>query len=149
MMHNTGKETIAVAMSGGVDSSVAAALLVSEGFAVIGVTMKLWHSSIDGSFDNRCCSVESVEAARRVARRLGIDHIVLNVSEEFHRLVVSDFVDQYSRGLTPNPCVVCNARISSASSIADLPSASTMLPQAIMPALMMTAHRVTKLLFRP
>jgi len=111
MMHSTGKETIAVAMSGGVDSSVAAALLVSEGFAVIGVTMKLWHSSIDGSFDNRCCSVESVEAARRVARRLGIDHIVLNVSEEFHRMVVSDFVDQYSRGLTPNPCVVCNARI--------------------------------------
>ena len=105
------KETIAVAMSGGVDSSVAAALLVSQGFTVIGVTMKLWHSSIDGSSDNRCCSVESVESARRVARRLGIDHIVLNVSQEFHRLVVSDFVDQYSRGLTPNPCVVCNARV--------------------------------------
>jgi len=105
------KETIAVAMSGGVDSSVAAALLVSQGFAVVGVTMKLWHSSIDSSSDNRCCSVESVEAARRVARRLGIDHIVLNVSEEFRRLVVSDFVDQYGRGLTPNPCVVCNARI--------------------------------------
>ncbi|OPZ48030.1 MAG: tRNA-specific 2-thiouridylase MnmA [Firmicutes bacterium ADurb.BinA052] len=105
------KETIAVAMSGGVDSSVAAALLVSQGFTVVGVTMKLWHSSIDGSLDNRCCSIESVEAARRVARRLGIDHIVLNVAQEFRRLVVSDFVDQYGRGLTPNPCVVCNARI--------------------------------------
>lgn len=104
-------DIIAVAMSGGVDSSVAAALLVSRGFTVIGVTMKLWHSSIDGCFDNLCCSVESVEAARRVARRLGMDHIVLNVSEEFRDLVVSDFVDQYSRGLTPNPCVVCNARI--------------------------------------
>lgn len=110
-MDVTRKETIAVAMSGGVDSSVAAALLVSQGLKVIGVTMKLWHSSIDGSSDNQCCSVESVEAARRVARRLGIDHIVLNMSEEFRGLVVLDFVDQYSRGLTPNPCVVCNARI--------------------------------------
>jgi tRNA-specific 2-thiouridylase len=104
-------ETIAVAMSGGVDSSVAAALLVSRGFTVVGVTMKLWHSSVDASFDNRCCSVESVEAARRIARRLGIDHIVLNVSQEFRSLVVSDFIYQYSRGLTPNPCVVCNARV--------------------------------------
>ena len=110
-MDGVRNETIAVAMSGGVDSSVAAALLVSEGFAVIGVTIKLWHSSIDSSLDNRCCSVESVEAARRVARRLGIDHIVLNMSQEFRSLVVSDFVDQYGRGLTPNPCVVCNARI--------------------------------------
>lgn len=110
-MSKSGSGTVAVAMSGGVDSSVAAALLVSQGFEVIGVTMKLWHSSIDGCLDNLCCSVQAVEDARRVARRLGIDHIVLNMSEEFRDLVVSDFIDQYGRGLTPNPCVVCNAQI--------------------------------------
>ncbi len=111
MADNERKGPIAVAMSGGVDSSVAAALLVSQGFTVIGVTMKLWHSTADDCFDNLCCSVESVEAARRVARRLGIDHIVLNVSQEFRDTVVSNFIDEYGRGLTPNPCVVCNARV--------------------------------------
>ena len=99
-MDGVRNETIAVAMSGGVDSSVAAALLVSEGFAVIGVTIKLWHSSIDSSLDNRCCSVESVESARRVARRLGIDHIVLNMSQE-RSLVVSDFVISMAAGSRP------------------------------------------------
>lgn len=101
----------AVAMSGGVDSSVAAALLVEQGMRVIGVTLKLWHAQMDGCDDNLCCSADSVESARRMCRRLGIDHIVLNAEREFRERVVDDFIDAYSRGLTPNPCVVCNPTI--------------------------------------
>jgi tRNA-specific 2-thiouridylase len=101
----------AVAMSGGVDSSVAAALLVEQGLRVIGVTLKLWHARMDGCDDNLCCSADSVESARRTCRRLGIDHIVLNAEREFRERVVDDFIDAYSRGLTPNPCVVCNPTI--------------------------------------
>lgn len=102
---------VAVAMSGGVDSSVAAALLVQQGIRAIGVTMKLWHAPMEECDYNLCCSVESVESARRTCRKLGIDHIVLNVEREFRQMVVEDFIAAYSRGLTPNPCVVCNRTI--------------------------------------
>ena len=101
----------AVAMSGGVDSSVAAAILVEQGMHVIGVTLKLWHARMDDCDDNLCCSADSVESARRTCRKLGIDHIVLNAEREFRESVVDDFIDAYSRGMTPNPCVMCNPAI--------------------------------------
>ncbi len=98
---------ILVAMSGGVDSSVAAALLVAEGHHVVGVTLKLWG----GESDSGCCSVSDVDDARRVAQQLGIDHHVFNFGDEFARFVVDPYVDDHRRGLTPNPCVECNRHI--------------------------------------
>lgn len=108
------KKRVAVGMSGGVDSSVAAALLVKEGYDCVGMTMKLWyHKPTNGCEDrgNLCCSLESVEAARKVARDLGIDYFVLNVEEKFKKEIVEDFVNSYAKGETPNPCVKCNEMI--------------------------------------
>jgi len=99
------------AMSGGVDSSVAAALLVQDGYEVIGVTMKLWQGEDDPFAAHRfggCCTVGSSEDARRVSSQLDIPYYVLNLQEEFHQAVVDDFVSEYSRGRTPNPCARCN-----------------------------------------
>ncbi len=96
-----------VAMSGGVDSSVAAALAVEAGHQVTGVTLKLWG----GESDSGCCSVSDVEDARRVAHQLGIDHHVFNFGEDFERHVVDPFVDAWANGTTPNPCVECNRHI--------------------------------------
>ncbi|MCU1458827.1 MAG: tRNA (5-methylaminomethyl-2-thiouridylate)-methyltransferase [Actinomycetia bacterium] len=98
---------VLVMMSGGVDSSVAAALLVEQGYAVTGVTLKLWG----GESDSGCCSVSDVEDARRVAAQLGIDHYVFNFSDEFDARVVDPYVDAYANGRTPNPCVECNRTV--------------------------------------
>ncbi len=98
---------VLVAMSGGVDSSVAAALLVEAGHEVTGVTLRLWG----GETDSGCCSVADVEDARRVAAQLGIPHYVLNLADEFERSVVDPYVDAYAAGRTPNPCVECNRAI--------------------------------------
>ncbi|HEX9564130.1 MAG TPA: tRNA 2-thiouridine(34) synthase MnmA [Gemmatimonadaceae bacterium] len=98
---------VLVAMSGGVDSSVAAALLVEQGFDVIGATMKLFCHG-DDLPDRPCCSLDSVNDARRVCDRLGIPHYVLNMERSFGRDVVDDFVQEYARGRTPIPCVRCN-----------------------------------------
>lgn len=97
-------------MSGGVDSSVAAALLVEQGYDVVGATMKLFCGSGDVQDvpDRPCCSLDSVNDARRVADQLGIPHYVLNLESRFSRDVVDDFVREYSRGRTPIPCVRCN-----------------------------------------
>jgi tRNA-specific 2-thiouridylase len=98
-----------VAMSGGVDSSVAAALLWQAGFDVVGIFMKFWK---DGqSSDNRCCSVESEKLARAVAKKVGIPFYVLNVEKEFKNKVVDYFLKEYKKGNTPNPCIVCNKEI--------------------------------------
>ena len=96
-----------VAMSGGVDSSVAAALLVEQGYDVVGATMKLTCHG-DELPDRPCCSLDSVNDARRVCDRLGIPHYVLNLEKAFGRDVVDDFVHEYARGRTPIPCVRCN-----------------------------------------
>ena len=98
---------VLVAMSGGVDSSVAAGRLAEAGHRVVGATLKLWG----GESDAGCCSVADVDDARRVAQVLGVDHHVFNFAEEFERQVVDHFVDAHSRGLTPNPCIECNRHV--------------------------------------
>jgi tRNA-specific 2-thiouridylase len=102
-------ERVVVAMSGGVDSSVAAALLHEQGYEVIGVTMKLWDepAAVAGRHKT-CCTLDDVSDARRVAMQLGIPFYVANFKQQFAHHVVDDFVDAYRRGYTPNPCVQCN-----------------------------------------
>jgi tRNA-specific 2-thiouridylase len=102
------KRTVLVAMSGGVDSSVAAALLVEQGHRVIGVTMKTFCYQETGSHGKTCCGLDGILDAKRVADRLGIDHYVFDVEREFTRDVIDDFVQEYAAGRTPNPCVRCN-----------------------------------------
>jgi tRNA-specific 2-thiouridylase len=101
------KERVLVAMSGGVDSSVAAALLVEQGYDVVGVTMKLFCYGDDVP-DRPCCSLDSINDARRVCVGLGVPHYVLNLESNFGRDVVDDFANEYARGRTPIPCVRCN-----------------------------------------
>ena len=98
---------VLVAMSGGVDSSVAAAVLVDEGHEVVGSTLKLWG----GAGDSGCCSVGDVEDARAVARRLGVDHHVFNLTDLFEETVVAPYVAAHGRGETPNPCIECNRHV--------------------------------------
>jgi tRNA-specific 2-thiouridylase len=105
----TRKERILVAMSGGVDSSVAAALLVEAGHEVIGVTMKTFCYDENQGPSRTCCGLDGIMDARSVADRLGIPHYVFDVEEEFTRDVIDDFVAEYARGRTPNPCVRCNS----------------------------------------
>ena len=98
---------VLVAMSGGVDSSVAAALLQEQGHEVVGVTMKLWG----GESDSGCCSVSDVDDARRVADQLGIDHHVFNFGDDFTRDVIEPYVADHAAGRTPNPCIECNRHL--------------------------------------
>lgn len=98
---------VLVAMSGGVDSSVTAALLQEQGHDVVGVTLKLWG----GESDSGCCSVSDVDDARRVAQQLDIDHHVFNFGDEFERHVIDPYVSAWDRGETPNPCIECNRHI--------------------------------------
>ena len=108
------KKTVVVAMSGGVDSSVAAALLKDQGYNCIGITMKLWDYEIVGgniNHESGCCSLDSINDARMVCAKLDIPHYVLNFSRDFHEGVVDDFIDEYLAGRTPNPCVQCNIKI--------------------------------------
>ncbi len=102
-----GRGRVLVAMSGGVDSSVAAALLVERGYDVVGATMKLFCYG-DEVPDRPCCSLDSINDARRVCERLGVPHYVLDLEDRFGHDVVRDFVDEYARGRTPIPCVRCN-----------------------------------------
>ncbi|TAK31737.1 MAG: tRNA 2-thiouridine(34) synthase MnmA [Chloroflexota bacterium] len=105
---------VVVAMSGGVDSSIAAALLVEQGYEVIGVTLNVWPKQSQEEAVPRadaCCALGAVEDARRVAQKLVIPHYVLNYRDLFAEQVIADFVEEYRRGRTPNPCIRCNERI--------------------------------------
>lgn len=95
-------------MSGGVDSSVAAALLLQRGYEVIGMTMQIWSANAPADDYGGCCSLAAVDDARRVCDLLGIPYYVTNLRSEFERRVISDFVAEYTAGRTPNPCIACN-----------------------------------------
>jgi len=114
MSVHSNKKTVVMAMSGGVDSSVAACLLHEQGYDVIGITMKLWdYETIGGNINHEsgCCSLSSFNDARQICVSIGIPHYILNFSREFHEYVVDDFIDEYLSGRTPNPCVRCNTKI--------------------------------------
>ena len=102
---------ILVAMSGGVDSSVVAGLLKSEGHEVIGVTMKLWEGPNGEMPETGCCTASDSEDARKVAAKLDIPYYVLDHTKSFSEDVVGNFVNMYAKGLTPNPCVECNRSV--------------------------------------
>jgi tRNA-specific 2-thiouridylase len=103
---------VVVAMSGGVDSSVAAALMVQAGYEVIGIMMRLWAEDGEGAHGyNRCCTPDQMTDAAKVARKLGIPFYVLDTQAVFKRQIVQFFVEQYGRGVTPNPCLECNRHI--------------------------------------
>lgn len=104
---------VLMAMSGGLDSSIAAKMLMDQSYELVGVTMKTWDYVNSGSKDkeNGCCSLDSINDARELAVELGIPHYVLDLRNEFEELIISDFINEYTNGRTPNPCVLCNTFI--------------------------------------
>jgi tRNA-specific 2-thiouridylase len=104
---------ILVAMSGGVDSSVAAMMLHEEGYEVIGITMKTWDYASSGASkkETGCCSLDSINDARSLAVKFGFPHFILDIRNEFGEFIIDNFVDEYIAGRTPNPCVLCNTHI--------------------------------------
>src|SRR5436309_3448410 len=107
------KAKVVVAMSGGVDSSVAAGLLVRAGYDVVGITMRLWTEERDDlpATNRTCCGVEAVDDAQAVAQALGFPYYVLNFERTFATNVVDYFTNEYARGRTPNPCQACNQHV--------------------------------------
>jgi tRNA-specific 2-thiouridylase len=107
------KGRILVAMSGGIDSTVAAVLLAEEGYEVIGVTMKTWDYQNSGGSkkETGCCSLDSINDARTIAVQYGIHHLILDIRDEFGDFVIDNFIEEYLAGRTPNPCVLCNTHI--------------------------------------
>jgi tRNA-specific 2-thiouridylase len=114
-MNSTSKnKTVVLGMSGGVDSSVCAALLVEQGYNVIGITIKTFnYDDVGGTIegDKSCCSLDGINDARMIAAKLGFPHYVMDFSEVFGRQVIDNFIDEYMHGRTPNPCVICNRKI--------------------------------------
>lgn len=107
------KKRVLMAMSGGLDSSVAAMMLLEQGYELVGVTMKTWEyaeAGVQGK-ETGCCSLDSINDARHLAVSLGFPHYVLDIRDEFNKHIVSDFITQYLKGRTPNPCVLCNTFI--------------------------------------
>ncbi len=114
MNQNNQHTTVLVGMSGGVDSSVAAAVLVEQGYNVIGVTIKTYrYNDVGGNIGNEssCCSLDGINDARLVCDKLGIPHYVVDFTEPFDKNVIQYFIDEYMTGRTPNPCVICNRTI--------------------------------------
>ncbi len=103
---------VLVAMSGGVDSSVAAAILKEDGYEVVGATMKIWPKELCGlEKEKSCCSLKDIEDARKVCKNLDIRHYVLNLESDFRKNVIDYFTKEYLSGRTPNPCIVCNEKV--------------------------------------
>jgi tRNA-specific 2-thiouridylase len=111
MMHSNEKSRVVVAMSGGVDSSVAAALLVEQGHEVIGMMLRLWSEDCGEGGSNRCCTPGQMADARRIADKLGIPFYVIDTQDVFRQKIVQFFIDRYAAGDTPNPCLECNRHI--------------------------------------
>ncbi|MCA9930588.1 MAG: tRNA 2-thiouridine(34) synthase MnmA [Anaerolineales bacterium] len=107
------KKRVVVAMSGGVDSSVAAALLVEQGYDVIGMMMRLWSEPSAGANApaNRCCTPDQMADARHIADQLGIPFYVIDVQSYFYKQIVQFFIDEHEKGVTPNPCLECNRKV--------------------------------------
>ncbi|MBA3901633.1 MAG: tRNA 2-thiouridine(34) synthase MnmA, partial [Bacteroidetes bacterium] len=107
------KGRILVAMSGGIDSSIAAMMLHDEGYEVVGITMKTWDYAASGGSkkETGCCSLDSINDARILAVNKGFHHMILDIREEFGDYIIDNFVDEYLAGRTPNPCVLCNTHI--------------------------------------
>jgi tRNA-specific 2-thiouridylase len=105
------KTRVLLGMSGGVDSSAAAALLLEQGYEVVGVTLKLWPQDCVNRAEDRCCGPEAVKDARGVAHQLGIPYYLIDESAEFQRQVIGYFAEEYKAGRTPNPCVMCNQHL--------------------------------------
>jgi tRNA-specific 2-thiouridylase len=110
-MSDYSSKTVLVAMSGGVDSAVAAYLLKQQGYNLIGVTMKTWGYDDIPEKDSGCCSLETIYSARNVASQLGFNHYTMDFTEKFNEVVISNFIEEYLKGHTPNPCVLCNKAI--------------------------------------
>ena len=107
------KSRVLVAMSGGIDSSIAAIMLYEQGYEVIGMTMKTWDYSTSGGSkkETGCCSLDSINDARNIAVNLGFPHYIIDIREEFGDYVIDHFTSEYLEGRTPNPCVLCNTHI--------------------------------------
>jgi len=114
MQNGNSRPLIIVAMSGGVDSSLAALFLKEQGYNVVGVTLKLWdYDEVGGNVhrESVCCSLEMINNARAVCQQIGAAHYVLDFKEEFKRQIIQNFVDEYKRGRTPYPCIICNRQV--------------------------------------
>ncbi|MEW6061941.1 MAG: tRNA 2-thiouridine(34) synthase MnmA [Bacteroidota bacterium] len=113
-MSEQNNKTVVLGMSGGVDSSVCAALLIEQGYQVIGITIKTYnYDDVGGTIegDKSCCSLDGINDARIIAAKFGFPHYVVDFSEVFGRTVIDNFIDEYMLGRTPNPCVICNRKI--------------------------------------
>ena len=110
-MTETGKTRIICGMSGGVDSSATAALLIEQGYDVIGITLKLWPQDCVNRAEDKCCGPQAVTDARAVCHKLGIPYYLIDESAEFQKHVIQYFADEYKAGRTPNPCVMCNQNL--------------------------------------
>jgi tRNA-specific 2-thiouridylase len=105
------KERVVVGMSGGVDSSATAALLVEQGYDVIGITLKLWPQDCVNRAEDKCCGPQAVTDARAVCHQLGIPYYLVDEAAEFQKMVIDYFAAEYKAGRTPNPCVMCNQHL--------------------------------------
>ncbi len=105
------KKRVVVGMSGGVDSSVAAALLLRQGYEVIGVTLKMWPQDCGAIVEDKCCGPQAMADARSVAAKLGIPHYIIDETHDFTKVVIDYFTSEYQAGRTPNPCVLCNEKL--------------------------------------